>query len=346
MQQNPYTISFGKEPFQLVERFAQTTDIINDFLAENPASQVYMITGVRGSGKTVFMTEVSKKIRNDKRWIVVELNPERDLLEGLASKLSSETALAKIFRNAGINLSFFGFGMEIKGAAPITDIEMALSKMLESLKKNGKRVLVTIDEAVSSETVRVFASAFQIFIRQDLPLFLLMTGLYENINRLQNEKTLTFLYRAPKIELKPLNIGMIAENYGKIFQLDRSRALEMAKLTKGYSFAFQVLGYFTWENHGGYMDSIMKLRTYLEEFVYEKIWSESSKGDRQILYGIAETESGKISEIRNLLGIETNQFNPYRKRLIKRGLINGSERGYVRFTLPFFGEFVSENYEE
>ena len=120
----------------------------------------------------------------------------------------------------------------------------------------------------------------------------------------------------------------------------------MAKLTKGYSFAFQVLGYLTWENHGKYQDSIMKLRGYLEEFVYEKIWSESSKGDRQILYGIAETESGKISEIRKLLGIETNQFNPYRKRLIKRGLINGEERGYVRFTLPFFGEFVSENYIE
>ncbi len=346
MQQNPYTISFGKEPFQLVERFAQTTDITNDFLSENPASQVYMITGVRGSGKTVFMTEISKKIQENKQWIVVELNPERDLLEGLASKLSSETALAKIFRNASINLSFFGFGMEIKGTTPITDIETALSKMLESLKKNKKKVLVTIDEAVSSETVRVFASAFQIFIRQDLPLFLLMTGLYENISRLQNEKTLTFLYRAPKIELKPLNIGMIAENYEKNFSLDRKNALEMAKLTKGYSFAFQVLGYLTWENHGKYQDSIMKLRGYLEEFVYEKIWSESSKGDRQILYGIAETESGKISEIRKLLGIETNQFNPYRKRLIKRGLINGEERGYVRFTLPFFGEFVSENYIE
>lgn len=346
MQQNPYTMSFGKEPYQLVERFAQVTDITNDFFSENPMSQVYMITGVRGSGKTVFMTEISKKIRDDKRWVVVELNPERDLLQGLASKLSSETTLAKIFQNASINLSFFGFGVEMKGTAPITDIEMALSKMLESLKKNGKRVLVTIDEVVSSDAVRIFTSAFQIFIRQDLPLFLLMTGLYENINQLQNEKTLTFLYRAPKIQLKPLNLGMIADNYGKNFALDREGALEMAKLTRGYPFAFQVLGYFTWENLGRYQDSIVKLRAYLEEFVYEKIWSESSKGDRKILYGIAETKSGKISEIRDLLGIETNQFNPYRKRLIKRGLISGEERGYVRFTLPFFGEFVTDNYEE
>ena len=33
------------------------------------------------------------------------------------------------------NLSFFGFGLAVKGAAPITDIEIALAKMLEVLKK-------------------------------------------------------------------------------------------------------------------------------------------------------------------------------------------------------------------
>ena len=38
-----------------------------------------MITGVRGSGKTVFMTDISKQIKEDESWIVVELNPEKDL---------------------------------------------------------------------------------------------------------------------------------------------------------------------------------------------------------------------------------------------------------------------------
>lgn len=58
--------------------------------------------------------------------------------------------------------------------------------------------------------MQAFASAFQIFIRQDLPLYLLMTGLYENINNLQNEDNTTFLYRAPKVELKSLNITTIS----------------------------------------------------------------------------------------------------------------------------------------
>lgn len=36
--------------------------------------QIYMITGVRGSGKTVMLTDISKHFRKDKDWIVIELN--------------------------------------------------------------------------------------------------------------------------------------------------------------------------------------------------------------------------------------------------------------------------------
>lgn len=96
-------------------------------------------------------------------------------------------------------------------------------------------------------------SAFQIFIRHDLPVFLLMTGLYENIYELQNAKTLNFLYRAPKIALGPLNIGAIASNYATIFQKNREEAMQMAALTDGYSFAFQTLGYLTWNADGDYV---------------------------------------------------------------------------------------------
>ena len=43
--------------------------------------------------------------------------------------------------------------------------------------------------------------------------------------------------------------------------------------------------------------------------------------------------------------METNEFNPYRKRLIKKGIVSGEMRGYVYFTLPLFDEYIIENYE-
>ncbi len=82
--------------------------------------------------------------------------------------------------------------------------------MLQSVKAQRKKVLVTIDEAVCNKTMKEFASVFQIYMRQELPVFLTLSGLYEKIYELQNEETLTFLYRAPKVELQPLNIGMAA----------------------------------------------------------------------------------------------------------------------------------------
>ncbi len=70
-----------------------------------------------------------------------------------------------------------------------------------------------------------------------------MAGLFDNISNLQNEKSLTFLYRAPKIFLEPLSIPAITTSYRSVFNISPSEAVEMAKLTKGYPFAFQILGY-------------------------------------------------------------------------------------------------------
>ncbi len=342
---NPYTLTFGKEPTQLIARVKYSHQIIESFVTEPSTQQVYMITGVRGSGKTVFMTETAHTLGAEKDWVVIELNPEKDLLTSLASKLSSENELARLFQDAEINLSFFGFGLEVKGVSPITEIETAIEKMLKSLKRKGKRLLVCIDEVTNTSQMKEFAAAFQIFLSQDLPIYLLMTGLFENINTLQNEKSLTFLYRAPKIHLGPLNIGTISEDYQAVLKLNKEEGLALAKLTKGYSFAFQVLGYFTWENPDDSQASQQLARQYLDEYAYEKIWAELSRKDRKILYGIAQIKSGSIKEIRELLEMSTNEFNPYRQRLMRKGIISGDERGYVRILLPFFDQYVLANYD-
>ena len=232
MNKNPYNTIFGKEPPQSISRSSQMSEVILSFEENPPAQQIYMVTGIRGCGKTVFMTEISKELSKDKDWIVVELNSSEDLLTDLAASLGSDNSLANIFKNASINLSLFGIGLEVKSSVPISNIQVALTKMLESLKKHGKKVLVCIDEVTVTEYMKTFAGAFQIFIRQDLPIYLIMTGLYENINNLQNEKNLTFLYRAPKIELKPLNLGSIAENYKKNLNVSDDDAISMAKLAR------------------------------------------------------------------------------------------------------------------
>ena len=342
--QNPFTLTFGRSPLESVERPVQINEILEAFTADTVNQQMFIITGVRGSGKTVMMTQISNKLRADADWVVIELNPATDLLSSMLSKLNSNQVCTELIKSAKIDLSFFGFGVSIEGSVPITDAETAIIKILEKIKKSGRRLLVTIDEMTNSESMKVFAGAFQIFVRQELPVFLLGTGLYENIEELQNEKSLTFLYRAPKIQLRPLNNGAIINKYKTIFHISQESASQMAELTKGYPFAFQVLGYLTWNHDGDYHAVLDEYEQYLSEFVYDKIWSELSAKDRMVAKAIADEKSGKIKDIRERLGMETNEFNPYRKRLIKKGIVSGEMRGYVYFTLPLFAEYVIENY--
>ncbi len=342
---NPFTLTFGKSPIESVERPVQISEIMDAFTANPINQQMFLITGVRGTGKTVMMTEISHKLSKLDNWVIIELNPVTNLLSSMLSKLNSNQTCATLIKSAKIDLSFFGFGVSIEGASAITDTETAIIKILNKLKNSGKRLLITIDEITNSEDMRVFASSFQIFVRQDLPVFLLGTGLYENIEELQNEKSLTFLYRAPKVQLKPLNNGAIISKYKKIFGISTEDASQMADLTKGYPFAFQVLGYLTWNNHGDYSAVLEEYEQYLAEFVYDKIWSELSPKDRKVARAIAIVDSNKIKDIRDYLGMDTNDFNPYRKRLIKKGIITGESRGYVYFTLPLFEKYVLENCE-
>ena len=207
--QNPFTLSFGKKPLQYISRISQTNQIVETFRSENPANQLFMITGVRGSGKTVMMTNIVSEIKKDEEWLTVELNPTRDMLQSLAAKIYSMPQMNKIFVNAKLDFSAFGLGVSIENAAPVTDIENVLELMLENIKKHNKRLLISVDEVTNCEFVKVFVSSFQIFLRQDYPIFLLMTGLFENIYDLQNDKALTFLYRAPKIMLEPLSFTAV-----------------------------------------------------------------------------------------------------------------------------------------
>lgn len=341
---NPYTLTFGKEPSQQISRILQSNVILDSFTEDEPSNQVFVITGVRGSGKTVLMTEIANKLSAEKDWITVELNSSSDMLKSLGAKLYSNQSLTEYFKNLDISLSLFGIEVKLKKENPIVDMETAIEKMLETLKRHNKRLLITVDEVTSNDYVKAFVSAFQIFVRKEAPIFLLMTGLYENISELQNEKNLTFLFRAPKSVMKPLNLNSIAKNYEKILQVTEEQAGEMARLTCGYSYAFQVLGHLTYANDGDYVKVIDEYAQYLEEYVYDKIWSELSAKDKELAMGIAKTKSGKVSDIREYVGMTTNEFNPYRKRLIKKGLINGDSRGYVKFILPLFDEYVLANF--
>lgn len=338
---NPFSLNFGMRPTSSISRQQQTDEVIRTFSSNPSPSHLFMVTGVRGTGKTVFLSELENYFRQEK-WVVCDLSVESDLLQSLAAKLYNADGLYSLFQNAKLNLSFWGIGMEIAGVPPITDLGTAIERMMEVLRRHKKKVLIAIDEAANSPEMRRFASEFQILLRNDCPVYLLMTGLYENLYNLQNEKTLTFLYRAPKIFLPPLNGRAVMESYRHIFQNSEEEAREMAVLTKGYSYAYQVTGYLCWEAGKGALSEeiIRQFDVIMEEYAYSKIWEEQSPVKRKVLKAVAGTDSKNVTEIRKKLGMKPSEFSVYRDRLIRQGLIHSEGYGKVSLALPRFDVFI------
>lgn len=338
---NPFTLSFGKSPNEIISRYEYVEEILSTFKSENPSSQAYLIEGLRGSGKTVLMTTIEKELAKDKNWIIVDLNSTQDLLSDFAMRLvDSCKKLTDVFKK-GFNVSVAGFGIGLNGENQNRDNVSIICELLESLKKKNKRVLITIDEVMNGVNMRHFASEFQILLRKDFPVFLLMTGLYENIYSIQNDPALTFLLRTPKIKLEPLSLAQITKTYQNVFKTDIDMAKKLAKLTKGYAFAFQALGllYFDYKDSLTLEKIILKFDDLLDDFVYKKIWQGLSEQDKNVILAITDSKMA-VREICKKLNMTSSTFSKYRQRLLDRGIIQAPQHGYVEIILPRFAELT------
>ena len=78
---------------------------------------------------------------------------------------------------------------------------------------------------------------------------------------------------------------------------------------------------------------------YLQEFVYEKLWSELSFVEKNIIKNFPEYEIATKDLIAKSK-IDNSYFSIYRERLIKKGLIFSPSYGKVKLSLPRFYNFI------
>ena len=337
---NPFNISFGEEPEKLIERNDQLSEVIDTFTSDTPTTKTLILTGPRGCGKTVLLAQIKKSISSLNNWITVDLNPFTNMLEDLASKLYDKGKLKKLFLTKEFNFSFHGFSFSINGKNPITNVSALLEIMFKYLKNKKIKVLILIDDIACNDNVKAFIYSYQSLLRDSCDIFLLMTGLFENISELENSNNLTFLLRTPKIFLNKLNLRAITYSYKEIFEINENDALNLAKLTNGYAYAYQLLGNLLFKNTT-YVVTPKILENYdltLEDNVYAKIWSNLSNRDKDLCYAISK--SANISDILICAKLNNSSLQVYKKRLEKQGIINTETRGKITFVLPRFKEFV------
>lgn len=344
---NPYVISFGRIPTQYISRRVLISDIIDALESDIIEEQAYKLTGVRGTGKTVTLTEIEKKIRENDNWIVVVVKSNGNIIEDIIANLYSSVPFLTSFVDANLNLTKFGIGLNLSNKSPVASLDYALKTILREVDRKGMRVLITIDEARKTKHMVDFIQEFQILIREELPVFLIAAGLYEDVESIENAEGLTFFLRAAKYEMTPLNHIFIRNDYEKTLNVSREVAEKMATITKGYAFAYQALGKYMWDlNAQDITEEVLALLDEaLAEKVYRKIWSELAPRDKWFLGYIVKKDKMSATELLEMTNKKHNEWSEPRKRLTEKGIIDTKIRGQIIVCLPRLKEFVENEIE-
>ena len=154
-----------------------------------------------------------------------------------------KSRFSKDYIDLNMNLSALGIGISAGKNKPKVTADTALKKLIYEINKRKKRILITIDEVRKTPALVEFIQEFQILIREELPIFLIIAGLYEDIESIENTEGLTFFSKSGKIRNDPAKYNIIREDYKETMGLDYETAEKLAIMTlKGYAFAYQAFG--------------------------------------------------------------------------------------------------------
>lgn len=339
---NPFTLMYGIKPGSTVNRYKEENEVLESFQSDD-FIYMYFISGIRGCGKTVLLRNISEKLSFDNNWVTIDLNPRGDLISSFANKLKDECDKFNFLKGVSISISLYGITLTKENGDTITDPEIIVTHLLENLYKKNKKILLTIDEVNNTENFKKFINFYQSLIGNKHIVYLLMTGLKENINSIMNDSASTFLTRAPKIELMPLEIPVVSLEYKKALNVDEETSVKLAKLTKGYAFAYQVLGYMFYNKNLKTIndDLIDDYHQYLWKNGYVKFWEDLTGVEKSFLIALSKAKSGSKEEILRNSNFSPTNYSQYRRRLLEKEIIFDPKYDKLEFSLPDFENFVN-----
>lgn len=370
---NPFKPTAGKMPPILIGRQAVITDF-QEGLANGAGApgRLMLVTGQRGYGKTVMLTELGR-IAKASGWDVVSETAS----EGMCDRLIAELA-AKGIKFKGMNvqptvgiaglvnasLGSAAFSVEQAAVTLREVIEARIAKMPQ-----GKGIVFTIDEAqaASMEDMVSLATTIQHVVRdedmRDVPdtekhgVAFVFAALPSLMDELLHEKVLTFLRRSVQHDLGPVSMPDVRDAFIRTVRaagrdIDADIAQKAAEASRGYPYMIQLIGYYMWraaDMRGakeidevdvvrGEADALQLFDDAVCAPLYNGLTSAQKLFIRAMVY--ASARDVKVSDIARLARRSGSWASKYRASLIKERVIESSGYGTVRLTTPHLAEYV------
>ena len=355
---SPFNPQFGKRPDSFVGRASMIDGLIREYHDKNAPERVTIISGVRGSGKTALLSDISAILEQTNDWLVVNVATTERLLENIMGVIKYKIKESQLNFPAIQSITVGAPFVSVKLGKEQSNASVAfypeLLSIMHELHKIGLKVIFIIDEVNNTKEMREFVSTYQLLIRENFDIVLLMAGLPHYVDAILNDKVLTFLRRAHQIFLPFIEPYILKLEYEKIFnsvgRTFSEEALDLAYIsTEGYPYLFQLIGFYLWRTNEKRITkslveaSIEQSKGMLYQNVYSIVYSELSKVEQEFLRTMCkEQREVEIKDIVKSMKKSAGYVNGYREKLIKRGIITPVSHGVIRFTLPFFKDYLIE----
>lgn len=371
MAENPFTPTFGVTPPVLAAR-EEELEVFVEGLEDGVGSpgRAILLTGARGSGKTVLLNSIEDAARR-RGWLVVSGTTE----PGIAQELA-ETRMAHLLHEhdpdvrtyvpTGGSASLAGFGAGTQGnyedqvPRPALSFRSALERLADVADRHlGAGVLVTLDEVHTSAIadLRRITHAVQHCFREGRQVALVAAGLPSSVSDLLSDDVTSFLRRAERFVLGTIPKGdvraALADPVAMAGRVITGEALDLAvEGTRGYPFLIQLVGHRSWRVDPAQSQiTVGHVRTGVEgairragRMIHEPALRDLSAVDRSFLAAMAvDLGPSRIADVANRMGVDLNYANQYRRRLLAAEMITAVGRGLLAFELPYLRDYLIDH---
>lgn len=359
---NPFKPTAGAEPPVLIGRDKAIRDFV-DGLEEGVGSpgRLMRITGPRGSGKTVLLTELGDEARK-RGWLVIDETARSGLVQAISDSLSR--SITEADASVGIDLGILKAEARVGRGSGSGSFRSVLTSASGRIGKKG--ILITVDEVQDADRddIAEIAIAVQHLIREGRNVAFVFAGITTGVMDFINDSSLTFLRRAKAEELGPIPIDEVARALSRSFS---STGMEIggrvlsatAEATHGYAYLIQLVGYNVWRECRGHIgdsaevsvdDVTAGARVAADEYA-ESVLLPALKGvtERAMRYLVEMSKSdgpSSTGKIAKGMGVSSTSLTSARRSLISRQIIEPTARGYVDFSLPVMREYIHRNQED
>ncbi|MEE1160090.1 MAG: ATP-binding protein [Atopobiaceae bacterium] len=370
---NPFKPTAGKMPPILMGREQDLSDFFEGLTnGAGAPGRLMLVTGQRGFGKTVLLTEFMRMARAQEWATVLETANE-----GMCARIIESLLPPKsILREGSIapSVSITGLGSASLGSVRLTQKEItptlrsAINLRLSRVDE-GKGIFFAIDEAQvgTREEMVAFATAIQLVIQEqdltDLPdkrkkgVAFAFAGIPSIVDAYLDDRVLTFLRRCQRHDLKEIPLPDVRNGFVQVAlengkTITEDVATGAAEATRGFPYMVQLVGYYMWQSSDARRSRTIEREDVerargdavfgFQEAVCAPAYRSLTRAQRAFCLAMLEDkdEDSDVRVVAERAGRKEAWGRRYRKSLVDAHVVIATEPNMVRFDIPHFADYL------